>query len=94
MSDSQNRVIKLNRSQSRPKIDVLRAMLVEELEELRGNFQYICETCENGLENYPEDMREWLVALQSLNMECTTFLGAGFFSRASGILDLDNEIAD
>ena len=91
MSDSQNRVIKLSRPTSRPKVDVLRATLVEELDELRANIKHVCETCENGLENHPEDMREWLSALHSLNMECTTFYCAGFFSRASGILDLDHE---
>ena len=53
MSDSQNRVIKLGRSPSRSKKDVLRATIVEQLEEARGSCQYICETCEYALENHP-----------------------------------------
>jgi hypothetical protein len=76
MTDSQNKVIKLNSSRSRGKMDVLRATVLEELEELRGNFGYFCETCENGLETHPGDMRKWLSALQSLNMECTGFFSA------------------
>jgi hypothetical protein len=94
MTDPQKKVIKLSSAQSRGKMDILRATVLEELEEFRGNFQYFCKTCENGVENHPGDMRKWLSALQSLNMECSGFLGAGFFSRASGILELDDEIDD
>jgi hypothetical protein len=94
MSESQSRVIKLKTSPSRSKKDILRATLVEQLEELRGNFLYICETCEDALETHPEDMREWLSALESLNMHCTTLYGTGFFSNTSGELDLDDESED
>jgi hypothetical protein len=90
MSDSKNRVVKLRRSPSRSKKDVLRATLVEQLEELRANCRYICETCEAALESHPEDMSEWLSAIQSLDMHYTDFYGHEFFSRASGILDRDD----
>jgi hypothetical protein len=94
MTDSQKKVIKLSSSRSRGKMDGFRATVLEELEEFRGNFEYFCETCENGVENHPGDMRKWLSALQSLNMECSGFFGAGCFSRASGRSDFKDEIDD
>jgi hypothetical protein len=82
------------RSPSRSKKDVLRATIVEQLEEARGSCQYIGETCEYALENHPEDMREWLSALQELNMQWTHFYGTKFFSKSSEIRDLHHEIGD
>jgi hypothetical protein len=84
MSDSKNKVVKLGRSPSRSKKDILRATIVEQLEEVRGSCQYICEACEYALENHPEDMREWLSALQELNMQWLHFYGTEFFSKSSG----------
>ena len=65
-------------TKSRAEADILRAKLVEELDELRANIRYICEECENA-ENHPENMRKWLSTVQSLNSDCTSFFEDRFF---------------
>jgi hypothetical protein len=94
MPKPKNGIIKLKSAQLRSRRDVLRDTLVEELDELEGAVKYIRETCEYALQNHPEDMREWLSALESLNSECTAVISNRFFHKASGALDLLDELDD
>ena len=81
MANPANKYGKTRKSSSR---DQMRATIVDELEDVRGdlayelaevraNFQYVCETCEDALGNHPEDVRKLLSALRSLNRHCTAF---------------------
>ena len=81
MANPSNKCGKTRKSSSR---DQMRATIVEELEDVRGdfayeleevraNFRYVFETCEDALGNHPEDMRKLLSALRSLNKHCTAF---------------------
>jgi len=80
MENPSNKCGKTKKSSSRQ----MRATIVEEPEDVRGdfqyelaevraNFQYVCETCEDALRNHPEDVRKLLSALRSLNRHCTAF---------------------
>ena len=94
MADFRNKRNDTNRLSSRTKADALRASLLEALEEFRGNCEYIHQTCEIGMRNHPDDMKEWLATFQELNAHCSTVvIGADYFSRASRSRTFDDEVA-
>jgi hypothetical protein len=94
MADSGNKRNDTNRSSSRAKADALRARLLEELEEFRGNCEYIHQTCEIGLKNHPGDIKEWMAIFQEINTHCSTVVfGAHCFRRATESRTFEDEVA-